>query len=161
MEMAYSVAKLSYAKRRQVGCLIIKDNQIVSFGYNGTPSGFDNECEDILVETQNYENPDDALHLVEEHGYVCENGCCTKETQTTKREVLHAESNALTKIAKSTLSSEGADLYTTTAPCFDCAKLIIQSGITKVFYNEGYRDMSGVELLEKANINVIKTDVMY
>ena len=161
MEMAYSVAKLSYAKRRQVGCLIIKDNQIVSFGYNGTPSGFDNECEDILVETQNYENPDDALHLVEEHGYVCENGCCTKETQTTKREVLHAESNALTKIAKSTLSSEGADLYTTTAPCFDCAKLIIQSGITKVFYNEGYRDMSGVELLEKANINVIKTDVVY
>ena len=159
--MAYSVAKLSYAKRRQVGCLIIKDNQIVSFGYNGTPSGFDNECEDILVETQNYENPDHALHLVEEHGYVCENGCCTKETQTTKREVLHAESNALTKIAKSTLSSEGADLYTTTAPCFDCAKLIIQSGITKVFYNEGYRDMSGVELLEKANINVIKTDVIY
>ena len=74
---------------------------------------------------------------------------------------MHAESNALTKIAKSTLSSEGADLYTTTAPCFDCAKLIIQSGITKVFYNEGYRDMSGVELLEKANINVIKTDVVY
>ena len=161
MDMAYSVAKLSYAKRRQVGCLVVKDDQIVSFGYNGTPHGFNNECEETLVETQNYENPDDALHLVEEHGYTCDNGCCIKETQTTKREVLHAESNALTKIAKSTLSSDGADLYTTTAPCFDCAKLIIQSGITKVFYNEGYRDMSGVELLKKANINVIKTNVIY
>lgn len=143
MDMAYSVAKLSYAKRRQVGCLIVKDDQIVSFGYNGTPKGFDNECEDVVP---------------------CSEGCCGEcdmATKVTKKEVLHAESNALTKIAKSTLSSDGADLYTTTAPCFDCAKLIIQSGITKVFYNEGYRDMSGVELLEKANINVIKTNVIY
>jgi dCMP deaminase len=158
MEMAYSVAKLSYAKRRQVGCLIVKDNQIVSFGYNGTPSGFDNECEED--DNRFYENPDHALDLIEQ-GFTCDNGCCHKPNAITKKEVLHAESNALTKIAKSTLSSEGADLYTTTAPCFDCAKLIIQSGITKVFYNEGYRDMSGVELLEKANINVIKTDVIY
>ena len=140
MEIAYSVAKLSYAERRQVGCVIVKDHQIVSFGYNGTPSGFDNSCE--ITDT-------------------CNNGCgcggC--ETSTTKREVLHAESNALTKIAKSTLSSEGADLYTTTSPCFDCAKLIIQSGIKRVFYNETYRDMSGVDLLEQANINVIRTNV--
>lgn len=140
MEIAYSVAKLSYAQRRQVGCVIVKDHQIVSFGYNGTPSGFDNSCEDVKP---------------------CDNdcGCGGCETSITKKEVLHAESNALTKIAKSTLSSEGADLYTTTSPCFECAKLIIQSGIKKVFYNETYRDMSGVDLLEQANINVIRTNV--
>lgn len=140
MEIAYSVAKLSYAQRRQVGCVIVKDHQIVSFGYNGTPSGFDNSCEDIKP---------------------CDSGCSCGgcETSTTKKEVLHAESNALTKIAKSTLSSEGADLYTTTSPCFECAKLIIQSGIKRVFYNETYRDMSGVDLLEQANINVIRTNV--
>ena len=143
MEIAYSVAKLSYAARRQVGCVIIKDQQIVSFGYNGTPSGFDNLCEDVVTTCKN----------------SCSCGGC--ETSTTKQEVLHAESNALTKIAKSTLSSEGADLYTTTSPCFECAKLIIQSGITRVFYNETYRDMGGVELLEKANIKVIKTDVIH
>lgn len=143
MEIAYSVAKLSYAKRRQVGCVIVKDQQIVSFGYNGTPSGFDNSCEDVIP---------------------CSDGCCGEcdmATTTTKQEVLHAESNALTKIAKSTLSSDGADLYTTTSPCFECAKLIIQSGITRVFYNETYRDMSGVDLLEQANINVIRTNVIH
>lgn len=154
MQMAYQIAKLSYAKRRRVGCVIVKDTQIISTGYNGTPHGFDNDCEETLVETQNYENPDHALHLVEEHGYTCESGCCTKETQTTKREVLHAESNALAKISKSTLSSDGADLYTTTCPCFDCAKLIIQSGIKRVFYSEDYRDMSGVDLLKRAGIEV-------
>lgn len=140
MEIAYSVAKLSYAQRRQVGCVIVKDHQIVSFGYNGTPSGFDNSCEDTTT-------------------CSIECGCGGCETSTTKKEVLHAESNALTKIAKSTLSSEGADLYTTTSPCFECAKLIIQSGIKQVFYNETYRDMSGVDLLEQANINVIRTNV--
>lgn len=154
MQMAYQTAKLSYAERRRVGCIIVKDEQIVSFGYNGTPHGFDNQCEETLVETQNYENPDDALYLVEEHGYTCENGCCTKETQTTKREVLHAESNAITKLAKSTMTSNGADLYTTTAPCFDCAKLIIQAGIKRVYFAEDYRDMSGVALLKKAGIVV-------
>lgn len=133
MEIAYSVAKLSYAERRKVGCVIVKDDQIVSFGYNGTPTGFDNSCE--LKECDDCES-------------------------ITKREVLHAESNALTKIAKSTLSSEGADLYTTTSPCFDCAKLIIQSGVSRVFYNEDYRDSTGLELLLKANIEIIKTNVV-
>jgi len=142
MEIAYSVAKLSYAERRQVGCVIVKDQQIVSFGYNGTPSGFDNSCEEVVESCQNN----------------CDCGGC--ETTVTKKEVLHAESNALTKIAKSTMSSGDADLYTTTSPCFECAKLIIQSGIKRVFYNETYRDMSGVELLEKSNINVIRTNVI-
>ena len=143
MEIAYSVAKLSYAERRQVGCIIVKDHQIVSFGYNGTPTGFDNTCEEYVNECKNE--------------WSC-GGC---STSTTNKEVLHAESNALTKIAKSTLSSEGADLYTTTSPCFECAKLIIQSGIKQVYFNETYRDMSGVELLKQANINVIRTDVDY
>jgi dCMP deaminase len=121
MQIAYQTAKLSYAERRKVGCIIIKDEQIVSFGYNGTPKGFDNCCE--------------------------ENDC-------TLPSVLHAESNAITKIAKSTMSSNGATLYTTTAPCFDCAKLIIQAGIEEVYYSESYRDMSGVELLKEAGISV-------
>lgn len=121
MQIAYQTAKLSYAERRKVGCIIIKDEQIVSFGYNGTPKGFDNCCE--------------------------KNDC-------TLPSVLHAESNAITKIAKSTMSSNGATLYTTTSPCFDCAKLIIQAGIKEVYYSESYRNMDGVELLKEAGIKV-------
>ena len=145
--MAYQIAKLSYAKRRRVGCVIVKDTQIISTGYNGTPHGFENDCEEEQVRT--VDNPEHMEILIEK-GYDCEGGCCSKEV--TRREVLHAESNALAKISKSTLSSNGADLYTTTCPCFDCAKLIIQSGIKRVFYSEDYRDMSGVALLEKAGI---------
>lgn len=152
MQVAYQFAKLSYANRRKVGCIIVKDNQVISYGYNGTPHGFDNKCEDDDVKY--YENPDFAIELAEEHGYTCENGCCTKKDAITKREVLHAESNAIMKVAKSTMSCEDADLYTTTCPCFDCAKLIIQSGIKKVYYTEDYRDMSGVELLKRAEIEV-------
>lgn len=157
MEMAYSVAKLSYAARRQVGCVIIKDNQIVSFGYNGTPHGFDNECENI--EVLDNVNTTDAHQLLYMGFEMVDDHSCIKKT--TKKEVLHAESNALTKIAKSTLSSEGSILYTTTAPCFECSKLIIQSGIKEVYFNETYRDMSGVELLNKANVKVNKTNVIY
>lgn len=149
MQMAYQIAKLSYAKRRRVGCIIVKDKQIISTGYNGTPHGFENGCEE--TQTRLVDNPDHQ-QILEEKGYECDSGCCSKVV--TKREVLHAESNALAKISKSTLSSEGADLYTTTCPCFDCAKLIIQSGIKRVFYSEDYRDMTGVELLKKAGIEV-------
>lgn len=125
MQIAYQTAKLSYAERRKVGCIIVKDEQIVSFGYNGTPHNFDNSCE------------------TQEGG-----------TLITKAEVLHAESNAITKLAKSTLTSVGADLYTTTMPCYGCSKLIIQAGIKRVFYSEDYRDRSGVDLLKKAGIEV-------
>lgn len=121
MQNAYQFAELSYAERRKVGCVIVKDKQVISFGYNGTPHGFENTCE-----------IDD----------------------TTKPEVLHAESNAIMKVAKSTMSCEGAELYTTTCPCFGCAKLIIQAGISKVYYTETYRDMSGITLLGKAGIIV-------
>lgn len=121
MQVAYQFSKLSYAERRKVGCIIVKDHQVISFGYNGMPHGFDNTCE---------------------------------IDNTTKPEVLHAESNAIMKVAKSTMSCEGAKLFTTTCPCFGCAKLIIQAGISKVYYTEDYRDMGGVELLQRAGIIV-------
>jgi dCMP deaminase len=139
MQTAYQFAKLSYANRRKVGCVIVKNKQIISFGYNGMPYGFDNDCEvvDPSVECGAEQHSTDSCNC-----------------SSTRREVLHAESNAIMKVAKSTMSCEGAELYTTTCPCFDCAKLIIQAGITKVYYSEEYRDMSGVELLKRANIEV-------
>lgn len=129
IEMATIFGSLSKAKRRHVGCIIVKDGQIISNGFNGTPSGFDNNCEDIIF---------------------------TKEgiTTITKPEVLHAESNALMKLTQSTNSSRGATMYVTCMPCFECSKLIIQSGIKRVVYAENYRDTKGVELLKKVNIIV-------
>ena len=126
MNMARELSKLSHAKRRKVGCLIVKDTHIIAEGINGTPRGFDNNCEYID-------------HV--DHYY-------------TKPEVLHAESNAITKLARSTNSSEGATLYVTCSPCFDCAKLIIQSGIERVVYDEEYKSQKGLLLLEKAGILV-------
>lgn len=122
LEMSAIWAKNSYCKRRQVGALLVKNRMIISDGFNGTPSGFENQCED--------------------------------DTNTTKPYVLHAEANAITKVAKSGNSSEGATLYITTAPCIECAKLIIQSGIVRVVYGEEYRKSEGIELLKRANIEV-------
>lgn len=130
MDIAERWSKMSHAKRKNVGCIIVKDCQIISDGYNGTPNGFDNNCE---VETR--------------FGYE------------TKPEVLHAETNAITKLAKSTQSSNSATMYITLSPCFDCAKLIIQSGISRVVYKETYRDTSGVELIKKAKIEIVSLDV--
>jgi dCMP deaminase len=124
METAHVVAKQSRAQRAQVGALLVRDNNILAYGYNGTPSGFDNNCED--------------------------------ENYVTKREVLHAESNALMKIARSTQTSEGATLYVTLSPCFECAKLIVQSGVKRVVFGQQYRDTSSITFLEKANIEVEK-----
>jgi len=156
MQVAYQFAKLSYANRRKVGCVIVKDKQVISFGYNGTPHGFENECE--CVERTGWDFPEQAK-LLDENGWTLsdEDGCAHRSV--TKREVLHAESNAIMKVAKSTMSCEGATLYTTTCPCFDCAKLIIQSGVNEVYYSEDYRDMSGVELLKTANIKVNQVNV--
>ena len=125
MKMAIELSKLSYAKRKKVGCLIVKDTQIISEGFNGTPKGFPNQCETL--------SDSDELY--------------------TKREVLHAESNAISKIARSTNSSEGATLYVTTAPCYDCSKLIIQAGIVRVVYKDLYRD-HGLSLLERAGVDI-------
>ncbi len=120
MEMASVWARNSYCKRRQVGALLVKDRMIISDGYNGTPSGFENVCED-------------------------ENGA-------TKPYVLHAEANAITKVAKSGNSSEGATLYVTASPCIECSKLIIQAGIRRVVYRDEYRITDGIELLARAGI---------
>ena len=122
LEMALIWAKNSYCKRRQVGALIVKGKMIISDGYNGTPSGFENVCED--------------------------------ENDVTKPYVLHAEANAITKVAKSNNSSENSTLYITSSPCMECAKLIIQSGIRRVVYCENYRTNEGVELLKRAGIEV-------
>lgn len=124
LRMAQVWAENSYCNRRKVGALIVKDKMIISDGYNGTPSGFENVCED-------------------EDGH-------------TKPYVLHAEANAITKVAKSNNSSNGATLYVTAAPCMECAELIIQSGIRRVVYVESYRLSDGIELLERAGIEVIQ-----
>ena len=123
LEMAQVWAKNSYCKRRQVGALIVQDRMIISDGYNGTPSGFENVCED-------------------------ENGI-------TKPYVLHAEANAISKVAKSGNSSEGATLYVTASPCMECAKLIIQAGIKRVVYMDEYRLLDGIELLRRAGIECV------
>ncbi len=123
MAMAAIWAGNSYCKRRQVGALIVKEKMIISDGYNGTPAGFENICED--------------------------------ENNSTKPYVLHAEANAITKIARSNNSSDGATLYVTAAPCIECAKLIIQAGIKRVVYSEKYRLENGTDLLKRANIEVI------
>ena len=150
MKIAYDIAQLSYAERRKVGCIIVKDDdQIISFGYNGTPHNFDNVCEDIFYGEN---NPKNKVILKHEDMSI---------KTSTKPEVLHAESNAIAKLAKSTLSSKGAKLYITMSPCYQCAKLIIQSGIVEVFYDEQYRDCDGIELLKKANIKVTKLNPIY
>ena len=124
LEMAAVWAKNSYCTRRKVGAILVKDRMIISDGYNGTPSGFENMCED-------------------------ENG-------VTKPYVLHAEANAITKVACSSNSSLGATLYVTASPCLECAKLIIQAGITRVVYSEEYRITDGVDLLRRAGVRVEK-----
>lgn len=127
LRMARVWAENSYCKRRQVGALIVKDKMIISDGYNGTPSGFPNVCED--------------------------------ENNTTHPYVLHAEANAITKIARSGNSSDGATLYVTASPCLECAKLIIQAGIKRVIYSEHYRLEDGIELLKRAGIEVEYVEV--
>lgn len=127
LRMASIWAENSYCTRRKVGALIVKDKMIISDGYNGTPSGFENVCE-------------------------LENG-------TTKPYVLHAEANAITKIARSGNNSEGATLYVTASPCLECAKLIIQSGIKRVVYSEKYRLEDGIELLKRARVEVEYIDI--
>ncbi len=126
LEMAFVWAKNSYCKRRQVGALIVKERMIISDGYNGTPSGFENVCED--------------------------------EDGKTKAYVLHAEANAITKIAKSSNNSNGATMYVTTAPCIECAKLIIQAGIKRLVYRDHYSVRDGIELLEKVGIEVVNLE---
>ncbi len=127
LKMAYIWAENSYCTRRQVGALLVKNKMIISDGYNWTPSGFEN--------------------------------CCEDENNITKPYVLHAEANAITKVARSNNSSEGATLYVTSSPCIECAKLIVQAGISRVVYSEKYRIEDGINLLKRANIEVIHIEL--
>lgn len=128
LQMARIWAGNSYCKRRQVGALIVKNQMIISDGYNGTPSGFENICED-------------------------------DETHKTKPYVLHAEANAITKVARTSNSSEGATLYITTSPCIECSKLIIQAGIKRVVFDEMYTHTEGLDLLERVGIEIVHSPV--
>jgi len=127
MRMAFIWAENSYCKRRKVGALLVKDKMIISVGYNGTPSGFENVCED--------------------------------ENDITKPYVLHAEANAITKVARSNNSSDGATLYVTSSPCIECAKLIIQAGISRVVFAENYRLSDGIDLLRRANVELVSVEI--
>ncbi len=127
LDMARIWAQNSYCQRRQVGALVVKDNMIISDGYNGTPSGFENICED--------------------------------DNNVTKPYVLHAEANAITKLARSNNNSDGATIYITASPCIECAKLIIQAGIRRVVYGEKYRLTDGVDLLERAGVELVFMDI--
>lgn len=127
MRMAYIWSENSYCKRRKVGALIVKDKMIISDGYNGTPSGFENICED--------------------------------DDNKTKPYVLHAEANAITKVARSNNSSKDATLYVTSSPCIECAKLIIQAGIKRVVYSDAYRLSDGVDLLSRAGIELVTVEL--
>lgn len=126
MGIAFEISYASHATRSKVGCVIVKEDNIIGFGYNGTPRGFDNTCEVDGV---------------------------------TKQEVLHAESNAISKCSQSTLSSKGADLYTTSSPCPECCKLIIQAGIARVFYTDEYHNQDGLIWLQQAGIKYIKVEL--
>lgn len=146
----------SYARRHKVGCLIVKNNQIISDGFNGTPSGFDNNCEDEIECDLESDSLDGGASVCAVYNNDCSK--CPHHYLKTKPEVLHAEANAITKIAKSNYSSEGATIYITLSPCFDCAKLIIQAGIKRVVFQELYRNTDGIELLKKAGVEVVQIE---
>jgi dCMP deaminase len=130
MDWAERVAQLSHAIRRQVGAVIVKDDCVISYGYNGMPAGWDNNCENIVGYTKG------------------------EPVLKTKPEVLHAESNAIAKLARSSQGGRDASIFITTAPCLDCAKLIYQSGISSIYYRDSYRNMDGLEFLEKSGVEV-------
>ena len=136
MDWARRAAQLSHARRLNVGAVIVKDDTVISYGYNGMPAGWDNNCEDEI------KWPNGDIKFL-----------------TTKPEVLHAESNAIAKLARSNNSGQGADLFVTHSPCLECAKLIYQSGIRRVFYGENYRDDAGLQFLYRSGLEIEKLDV--
>ncbi len=136
MAWADRTAQLSHARRLQVGAVVVKDDSVISYGYNGMPAGWDNNCEDEIGHVLDVDENVVEIRL------------------KTKPEVLHAESNAIAKLAKSTNSGHGATMFITHAPCMECAKLIYQSGIGHVLYRSAYRDNSGIAFLEKSNVKV-------
>ena len=144
MDIAKTISKRSYAEKMKVGAVIVKDCRIISMGYNGTPTGWDNCCEELALKVVDVAK--DGNDIVEPY-------------LLTKPEVLHAETNAIAKVAQSNESSKDATLYTTCAPCLQCAKLIYQSGISKVVYGHAYRSQEGLDFLNKAGLEIIQQEV--
>jgi dCMP deaminase len=136
MTIANTVALMSSAKRLQVGAIVVKDDRVISMGYNGMPSGWNNNCEDTI------QHSDDTVTL------------------KTKPEVLHAETNAIAKLARSSESGFDSDLFITHSPCLDCAKIIYQSGIRRVWFGHNYRDTSGVDFLAKSGVEVVQLNII-
>ena len=157
MAWAERAAQLSHARRLQVGAVIVKDDSVISYGYNGMPAGWDNNCEDKVYDpgAGGWLDPEEFFKKYpyeEYHGEFQDHK--VRYGLKTKPEVLHAESNALAKLAKSSQSGRDADIFITHAPCLDCAKLIYQSGISNVYYRNSYRDVAGIEFLEKSGVVV-------
>jgi len=153
MDTAHRFAELSTARRLHVGAIVVKDDRIISIGYNGMPAGWENNCEDreypnelMRDYEQHYDEFDSMFPLVDEEGK-----CYRLKT---KPEVLHAESNAIAKLAKSNESGDGASIFITHAPCIECAKLIYQSGIQEVYYKEAYRNAHGIDFLRQCDIKI-------
>ena len=150
MSVAEQGAAMSRAVRLQVGCIIVKDGNIISFSWNGMPSGWDNECEDTLVsyDERDVHNPLDVRE------WTYDSNTKQYSALKTKPEVLHAETNAVCKVARSSESSEGATLFTTHAPCMECAKIIYQAGITEVIWRNSYRTEAGINFLNNAGVTM-------
>jgi dCMP deaminase len=159
MDWADRASDLSHAVRLQVGAVIVKDDSVISYGYNGMPAGWDNDCEDKVWDpgAGGWLDPDEFDAKYPYEGWHEGAQRNVRYGLKTKPEVLHAESNAVAKLARSSQSGRDADIFITHAPCLDCAKLIYQSGISSVYYRNSYRDVAGVEFLEKSGIKVIQT----
>jgi dCMP deaminase len=156
MKTAETFAELSHARRLHVGAIIVKDDRIISIGYNGMPAGWDNNCEDKVWDTGagGWLDPDEYLERFPYAEYNEEAEEEYRYALKTKPEVLHAESNAIAKLARSSESGLGADIFITHAPCMECAKLIYQSGIKRVYFGSAYRDDAGIKFLKSSNIEV-------
>lgn len=150
MNTAKIFAELSHARRLHVGCIVVKDDRIISIGYNGMPAGWDNTCEDRIYANE-WSIDNNHWDYQEEDGTVY--------NLKTKPEVLHAETNALAKLARSSESGLNSDLFVTHSPCLDCAKIIYQSGIRHVYYGRAYRDNSGVDFLRASGVEVEQLDI--
>ena len=161
MAWAERAAQLSHARRLQVGAVIVKDDSVISYGYNGMPAGWDNDCENKVYDpgAGGWLDPEEFFEKYpyeEYHGEFQDQK--VRYGLKTKPEVLHAESNAIAKLARSSQSGNDADIFITHAPCLDCAKLVYQSGIKRVYFGTAYRDDAGVKFLEKSGIEVKQID---
>ena len=162
MKMAEAFATLSYARRKQVGAIIVsKNDQVISQGFNGTPHGFSNICEEILFADNVKLNLDNDIEKFNAYADNLEAGTYEKMSEIpyrlkTKPEVLHAETNAITKCAKYSNSTEGATLYVTLAPCLNCAKLIVQAEIARVVYKEYHNEDDGINFLKSCGVDVVE-----